>query len=242
MGIAEPLEPRQLLAGPAVVALTITGTEQEVTGVVLTFSDPLDPATAQNRDAYFLGRDKVAADHGWDPLGLGDRPRETDRIQVGSATYDDANRTVTLTPAAPFNLFERLRRVRISGRGETAVRDVVGVPLDGNRDGTPGDSGVVRVRVTRSERITYRDVDGDRVKLKLVGPGKLWGLIPVRRDLGAIFFLNRSNLLRSGLLGWVVPNARTGDGQATIRQLSGTRFASLPLLENPSLRVEILDP
>ena len=242
MSTAEPLEPRRLFAGPAVVALRVTGTEQEVTGVVLTFSDSLDPGTAQNPDAYFIGRDKIAADHGWDPLGLGDRPRETDRIKVGSATYDEANRTVTLTPATPFNLFERLRRVRVSGRGDTAVRDVAGVPLDGNRDGTPGDSGVVRMRVTRSERITYRDVDGDRVKLKLVGPGKLWGLIPARRDLGAIFFLNRSNLLRSGLLGWVVPNRRTGDGQATIRQLSGTRFASLPLLENPTLRVEILDP
>jgi hypothetical protein len=242
MGMVEALETRQLFAGPAVVAIRITGTEQEVTGVQLTFSDALDPVTAQNPDAYALNRKKVTADHGFDPLGLTDRPREIDKVRIREAVYDDASRTVTIVPAVSFNLYERLRKVRVSGKGDDAVRDVAGVPLDGDRDGTPGDTAILRLRLARSQRITFREVDGDQVKLKLVGPGKIWGVIPARRDLAPIFFLNRTNALKSGLQGWVVPNGKTGDGLGLIRQLSGTTFASTPILETPSIRVEIVDP
>jgi hypothetical protein len=241
--MVEAMEPRRLLVGPVVLAMSMLGTEQEVTGIVLTFSDRLDPASAQNTRAYFVGRfDRVTADHGWDPLGLTDRPRETDRVQLQSAVYDDAARTVTLTPATSFNLFERFRRLRISGRGPTAVKDVAGVPLDGDRDGTPGDSGVLRLRVNRSKRISFRELDGDRVKLRLFGPGRIWSLIDRRRAVAPVFFLNRTNGLRSSLNGYVVQNRRTGDGIATLRQISGTAFASVPLLANPAFRVEIVNP
>jgi hypothetical protein len=241
--MVERMEPRRLLAGPAVVAMHLTGTEQEVTGVVLTFSDRLDPASAQNTRAYFLGRLKPGGeDLFWDPLNLSDPPKQTVRIRIQSALYDDDARTVTLRPAATFNLFDRFRRVRISGKGDTAVKDLAGVPLDGNRDGVPGDSKLLKMHVVAAKRVRYREADRDRVKLHLLGPGKIWAMIPTRREVAPIVFLNRTNALKSGLTGYVVPNRRHGDGIATIRQISGVAFASVPLLVNPSFRVEIVDP
>lgn len=239
---AESMEPRRLLAGPQVVALTMLGSEQEVTGIVLTFSAPLDPVSAQNPRAYLIGQTKVTGEHGFDPLGLGDRPREKVRVQLQSAVYDPAAQTVTLTPAAPFNLFDKFRRIRISGRGETAVRDAAGAPIDGDANGTPGGSLVVRARLIRSSTVTFREADGDRVKLRLVGPGKLWAVVSRTRDFAPVVFLNKTNALRSGLVGSVVQNRRTGDGVATIRQISGTTFAAVPLLVDPAFRVEIVNP
>lgn len=238
----EPMEPRRLLAGPQVVALTMLGSEQEVTGIVLTFSAPLDPASAQNPKAYLIGQTKVTGEHGFDPLGLSDRPREKVRVQLQSAVYDPAAQTVTLTPAAPFNLFDKFRRIRISGRGETAVRDAAGVPIDGDNNGTPGGSLLVRARLVRSSAVTFREADGDRVKLRLEGPGRLWAVVSRTRGFAPVVFLNRTNALRSSLDGSVVRHRRTGDGVATVRQISGTTFAAVPLLVDPAFRVEIANP
>ena len=239
---AESMEPRRLLAGPQVVALTFAGGEQEVTGIVLTFSAPLDPATSQNPRAYLVGRTRVTAEAGFDPLGLGDRPREKERVQLLSAVYDPAAQTVTLTPAAPFNLFDKFRRIRISGRGDTAVRDAAGAVIDGDNNGTPGGSAVVKAKLLRSSAVTFRDADGDRGRLRLVGPGRLWAVVSRSRQFAPVVFLNRTNALKSGLIGSVVRNRRTGDGVVTIRQISGTTFAAVPLLVDPAFRVEITNP
>src|SRR4029450_8531294 len=67
--IVEGLEERRLLAGPQGVGIHMVGPEPKVTAVVLTCSDRLDPVSAQNPDAYFVGREVVLDDVGWDPLG-----------------------------------------------------------------------------------------------------------------------------------------------------------------------------
>jgi hypothetical protein len=226
-----------------VVGLTVLGTEQEVTGVVLAFNVPLDPATAQNADAYFLGRDVVqGGDAFWDPLNLNDPPSETKRIRLQSAAYDPSAQTVTLTPTTPFDLFGKLRRIRVSGRGDLAVRDAAGNPIDGNDDGRPGGSEVLRLRVKRASRFQFREADGDRARLRLHGPGEIWAVTSRQREFAPVLFLNKTNVLRSGLTGSVVRNRRTGDGVVTIRQLSGTAFASAPLLADPAFRVEQVIP
>ena len=241
--VMESMEPRRLLAGP-VVAMTILGTEQEVTGVVLTFNVPLDPASAQNPDAYFLGRNRVQGgdDEFWDPLNLNDPPTVSQRVRLQSAVYDPAAQTVTLTPATPFDLFDKFRRVRVSGRGATAVRDASGAPIDGNGDGTPGGSAVLRLRVARASRFQFREADGDRARLRLHGPGEIWSVTSRRREFAPVLFLNKTNALRSDLVGSVIRHRRTGDGVVTLRQISGTAFASVPLLADPAFRVEMAIP
>jgi hypothetical protein len=238
----ESMEPRRLLAGP-VAAMIILGTEQEVTGIVLTFKVALDPASAQNLDAYFVGRDKVKGeDKFWDPLNLHDPPKVSERVKLQSAVYDPAAQTVTLTPATPFDIFDKFRRVRVSGRGTVAVRDAAGVVIDGNGDGTPGGSALVRARVVKTSRFNFREPDGDRAHFRLVGPGKIWAVTSRRRDFAPVLFLNRTSALSSGLIGKVTPNRRTGDGVVTIRQISGTAFASVPILADPAFRVEVASP
>lgn len=241
--IPEPLEPRRLFAGPTLVGLHFGGTETEVTSVVLTFSGPLDPASAQNTAAYFVGRDRPGdPDAFWDPLDLNDNSPKTDRIPLQSAVYDDAARAVTLTPATSFNVLDRLRRIRVSGRGATAVKDATGIPFDGNRDGVPGDSGVMRLRVRATRTVVFRDADGDRARVKLTGPGKIVSVTATRRQTPPILFLNRTNALKTGVTGFVARNRRTGDGVATIRQLSGTAFAAVGILTSPSFRIDFVSP
>ena len=238
----QTMEPRRLLAGPAVVSITMTGTEQETTGIILTFSAPLDPVTAQNPKAYFVGRTEAVGEAGYDPLGLYDRPRETKRVNLQSAVYDPATTSVALRPAAPFNLFDRFRRVRISGKGDNAVKDAAGVTIDGNHDDVPGGDSVIRTRLVRSKRVNFTEADGDRAHLRLHGPGKIWAVVAKNKQTPPVLFLNRSNALKSGLTGSVQRHQRTGDGVVTIRQISGTTFASLPILGDPAFRVELVSP
>jgi hypothetical protein len=241
--IPEALESRIVFSGPTLVAMHFTGTEQEVTSVVLTFSDRLDPASAQNANAYFVGRNTPGTkDAFWDPLDLNDNSPQADRIPMRSAVYDDASQSVTLTPATAFNVMDRLRRVRVSGRGASAVKDAAGVPFDGNHDGRPGDSGVMRLRVQATKNVVFRDADGDRARVRLSGPGKIVSITATRRQTPPILFLNRTNALKSGVIGSVARNRRTGDGVATIRQLSGTAFATVGILTNPLFRIEIVNP
>jgi hypothetical protein len=241
--IPEALESRIVFAGPTLVAMHFTGTEQEVTSVVLTFSDRLDPASAQNPNAYFVGRNTPGTkDAFWDPLDLNDNSPQADRIPMRTAVYDDASQTVTLTPATAFNVMDRLRRIRVSGRGASAVKDVAGVAFDGNRDGVPGGSGVMRLRVQATKNVVFRDADGDRARVRLSGPGKIVSITATRRQTAPILFLNRTNALKSGVIGSVVRNRRTGDGVATIRQISGTGFATVGILTSPLFRIEIVNP
>lgn len=232
-----------MLATTPVVAVAMTGSEQEVSGVVLAFNVDLDPATAQDPRAYFLGRNrKGGGDAFWDPLGLNDPKASTDRIKLQSAVYDPASRTVTLTPATPFNVFDKFRRIRVSGRGATAVKDAAGAPLDGNGDGRPGGHAVLRTNLTRTTTLTFREDDGDRARLRLLGPGKIWAVVSRGRDFPPILFLNKTSALKTGLTGNVVRNRRTGDGVVTIRQISGAAFASVPILLDPAFRVEVVTP
>lgn len=241
--MVELMEPRRMLATTPVVAVAMTGSEQKITGIVLTFNIDLDPATAQDPRAYFIGRNRTSGgDAFWDPLGLNDPKTSTSRIKLQSAVYEPASRTVTLTPATPFDVFDRFRRIRVSGRGPTAVKDATGVPLDGNGDARPGGNAVLRTRIRRTTNLTFRDNDGDRARLRLLGPGKIWAVVSRQRGFAPLLFLNKTSALKTGLTGGVVRNRRTGDGVVTIRQLSGTAFASVPILLDPAFRVELVTP
>jgi len=91
-----------------------------VNAVVLTFNEPLNPASTQNLAAYAFGKPPVVnTSSSDDGLSLTDflpfrvtgrekpdtvKPRliRYGKILFSSAVYDDTNDTVTLTPVAPF--------------------------------------------------------------------------------------------------------------------------------------------
>lgn len=99
----------------------------------LAFNRALNPASAQNPSNYTLtaaGRDRRFG------------TRDDVRVRIGSASYNAATNSVTLTPRGRFqaNLAYQLRVV---GSGLT---DAAGRPLDGNRDGTPGGDALANLR------------------------------------------------------------------------------------------------
>jgi uncharacterized repeat protein (TIGR01451 family) len=113
---------------PTVVALQRFGFHTQPTLLVLTFSEPLDPATAQNTRAY-----RIIDPHGH-------------TIVVDRAMYDPEAQTVTLFPHRKLNLHLRYRLI-VSGTGPNAVTNAEGVPLDGANNGRPGSDFVTFVTI-----------------------------------------------------------------------------------------------
>jgi len=241
--MVESMEARRLMSGPSVVAMRFIGTETEVTGIALTFNGPLEPASAQDPKAYFVGRTKQEKNEDFfDPFGLNETEEVTVKVHLQSATYDAATQTVTLTPAAPFNLFKKFRRIKVRGNGAHVVKDATGAAIDGNFNNKPGGDLMVRTRLVRAKNFDFKENDGDRASLHLDGPGRLWAIKSKQRMFAPVVHLHETNALKSVLKGKVKPNKKTGDGVATIHQLSGTTFASVPLLSDPAFRVEVIDP
>lgn len=252
----EPLERRSLLsaAPPASAAEAVDTTplrlvaEQLIgsdprnqTGVILTFSEALDPASATNLKNYRIGKRtnqsiKYSDD---DP----DRYQHDskDQIRFASAVYDPANFTVTLTAVKPFNITGRFRTIRVLSRDELAVRDVAGNKLDGQGDGKFKDA-IEKFTFTRGTRISYGELDADRVTLRLTGPGRIWVLR--KTDGGRVLhrgnalrvYLDRTDPARSILTGKVVDQG-PGDGIAVIQELVNSSTAQVEIASDPSFQI-----
>ena len=106
------------------VPLTITkvqrhGIHAQPTTLVLTFSSPLNPTSAQNAANYRI-------------LGPGGR-----NFPVQSAVYNSTTHTVTLTMSQRLSWVKQYK-IRVKGSSSTGVTDVGGTLIDGNGDGKPG--------------------------------------------------------------------------------------------------------
>jgi hypothetical protein len=238
----ERMEVRRHFAAQPVVAVAMTGTVDAVNGIILTFGMPLDPASAQNVEAYSISRRVKGKDSSFGGIDLGSSGGGARRVSFTSAVYDPAAQAVTLTPSVPFNLPKRFRRLRVGGTGTNAVNDATGAPIDGDGDGTPGGSNVIHVRVGRSKHFNYKEADGDVGRFRLAGPGRLWAFADKRRTVAPVIFLSDANPQKSRLIGSVVRNPRSGDGVVTIHQLTGASSASTPLLADPAFRIEVVNP
>jgi hypothetical protein len=242
----EPLESRQLLSGgPVVTGVHIIGAARAITGIVVSFNESLDPASAQDTLAYRFGR---PIPHTSDSTGpsLGDflpflaRPKvrlvKQGKIQFASATYDDATHSVTLTPYKRFNGAQFFRVLRVIGSGTHVVKDVAGNPVDGNSDGTGGDDAVIRWVKKNNNRIAYRDGDGDRVALTLRGRGTLYVFKSTTFFTGAWVFVDhpRANTVLSGN----VTQSANGDGKAVIPELEGAGGINNGLANNPQFVIQ----
>jgi hypothetical protein len=237
---AQPLEGRLFMAADVpLVAQAFHGPAEDVTAVVLTFDVPLDPVTAANTAAYRIVTVKKERDDGI--FGDGSIQTETDRIDLASASYDPVANAVTLTPERPFAVRRNFKSIRVIGTGARAVLTAGGTPLDGDGDGRPGGDVVVRYRANARRSLTFRDADGDRVRLRLRGPGELLYLAPSKgRSTPTLFFRDTDPVV--SVLSGTVKKARRGDGVADIAQISGTSRANVVIAADPTFRIRALTP
>jgi len=105
--------------GPQITSVKRYGIHWMPTALVLTFNQPLDPATAQDVNNYVI----------IDPLGH--------RVFINSAVYDPTTQTVSLHPARRMN-FHYGYKLTVSGAQPGGVTDQQGLLLDGKNSGTPG--------------------------------------------------------------------------------------------------------
>jgi uncharacterized membrane protein/transglutaminase-like putative cysteine protease len=117
-GIA-PLVTHRPTDGPVIGKVQRFGYHMRPTALQLSFSESLDPASAQNVANYVL-----TDFHGRD-------------VGIASAVYDSSTDSVTLHPAARLKVREIYRLV-VLGTGTSHVTDVSGRALDGSGTGSPG--------------------------------------------------------------------------------------------------------
>lgn len=239
----EALEPRSLLsAGPSVSSVEIVGNVHTITGVVVAFNEALNPATAQDPQAFLFGKPPPPGSN--NAFNLGDllpflakphvRSVIAGKIQWSSVTYNDANHSVTLTPIAPFKAERFMRVLRVKGTGAHLVKDAAGNVLDGGADS------VTRWSFHVGKLVHYTDNDGDAVTLTLRGRGKIYTFIRKSGDPDPTVFVDGVTPA-SRLTGAVRPR-RGGDGAANIAELDGLGSISTNLFNNPKFRVQSVDP
>lgn len=263
----EPLEHRTLLSasaspavdataagtsGPQIVAVHVIGPPSDATGVVVTFNEAMDPATAQDKASYVLVKhiNKDSQDNGGGffdiPFTDNTTPASSELVKIhfSSAVYDDATHSVTLTPKHTFEIRRRFRILRVAGKGDHAITDTAGMALDGNYDGLPGGNAALKYKSHRGHFVNIKDVDGDHLKLQLSGPGQI--LLTQRRrhpdPAGALVFLLGTNANQSTLTGKVKISKKGGDGIVPLAELTGVSAAQVNILNDPSIPIGMTQP
>ncbi len=129
--------------GPIVTSVLRAGFHAMSTQIVLTFDEQLDPTTATSTSNYTL------VDSAFD----GElRTLDDQFLTPVSTTYDAGAQSVTLDFGRPIGLFRPLL-LMANGTLPDAIRDLGGEPLDGDRDGEPGDDFVTVL----DERVLVRN-------------------------------------------------------------------------------------
>ena len=239
----ESLEPRSLLSsGPTVTSVEMVGNVHNITGVVVTFNESLNAATAQDPQAYLFGKPPPPSSN--NGFNLGDffpfaakphvRSVVGGKIQFSSVTYNDASRSVTLTPVAPFKAERFMRALRVKGTGTHVVKDLAGNVLNGGADG------VIRWSFHLGKQVIYRDNDGDVVTLTLRGRGRIYTFIRKTGDPDPTVFVDATTA--ASTLTGRIRRGRTSDGAANIAELEGAGGIHTNLLNNPQFRVESNQP
>lgn len=243
--LVEGLESRQMFSsGPTLIDIHLTGTVRDITSVVLSFDQPLDPTVAQDLQSYQFGRvipanSNDTSGFNWgNLLGLLAQPKmaliKNYKVQFTSADYDATNYAVTLTPVRAFNAITWFRIVRVMGVGVNAITDTFGDPLNG------GANTYVHWFPYIGKSFIYRDGDGDLVSIRLRGPGQIVGFLQTNTFHAPTIFVLNGNA-RSVLTGNVI-QARTGDGVAIIPELQGADVVQNELATNPDFNILTTEP
>lgn len=199
---------------PAVLDAQFVTNAGVVNGVALRFSEPMDESLTEDMKNYdiFLRKEKR----------LGGAFTRT-RVEIESAVYEINSRTVTLTTAETLK-DNKVYEVLVASNSQIqGVRSIEGEFLDGNFDNDAGDD--FTGYLSRATRVTYFDEQGDRVSLKLIGPGKMELFRDVERNLRQLRMIGTSeDTILTGTFQPTLPESLT-DGRATIKTLfTGTGF------------------
>jgi len=239
----EGLESRSLLSsGPAVSSVELVGNVHNITGVVVTFNESLNAATAQDPQAYLFGKPPPPKSNNGFSLGdllpFAAKPHVRSvvggKIQFSSLTYNEASRSVTLTPVVPFKAERFMRALRVKGTGTHVVKDLAGNVLNGGADG------VIRWSYHVGKQVTYRDNDGDVVTLTLRGRGRIYTFIRKAGDPDPTVFVDGATA--ASTLTGTVRRGRNSDGAANIAELEGAGVIHTNLLNNPQFHVQSTQP
>jgi hypothetical protein len=117
-----------LHASPTVQSLQRLVVHTQATHLILTFSESLNAATAEDLSNYHItapGRDGRFGTH------------DDRTVAITSAVYDPAQHTVTLTTLQRLSWTNRYE-IWVNGSSPAGVTDLAGNLLDGNNDGKPG--------------------------------------------------------------------------------------------------------
>ncbi len=169
--------------------------------MIVTFSEGLDATEAEDEANYTI-------------IVPGKRPRN---IPVTDAQYNAGTFEVTLTlgSTAKANILNKNLRFNLTVDGTTSVQDVAGNTLDGDEDGDSG--GDFRGAFVVGNKISYIDDDGDKISLKLKGPGEMQLWLDATNVARRLRFVgtNAANTILSGKI------AGDGDGETTIEDVVG---------------------
>jgi hypothetical protein len=274
LSVIEPLEQRRMLSGgtentptaslfspaaasvtadnadvtpPSVVGVRILGTSRETSAVMVTFSEPLDVARAQQVDNFKISRKQSNDDSGFFSNPFDDGKSEgRQTIKIDTATYDDATRTVTLVPHEAFNGVKRFRRLRIDASAGTGVADVAGNLLDGDENGEAGERAFYKLRFKESRSVSYKEGDGDRVKLQVTGPGTMSVLqrLDAHKHMigGAAQVILSDDTSSSTVLSGKVKAGHASDGVATIDVVSNAGEATIAIAQDPAFAIGAIEP
>lgn len=188
---------------PVVTGVQLYGDAGSITCLAITFSEPLNPASARNGLAYML----------YD-LGSGGSYGDGDDTQVAYLPpgYDPTTNTVYLNPASPLPT-GRQYAVLLKGTGPASLLDLAGNPLGG------GAADFVTL-FARGVSLNYTDSNGDAVSLRLKKGGFMDLL---RKPSGDASLLVVQGTVRgvSTLSGTVTKSRGRGDGVTTIDAIQG---------------------
>jgi hypothetical protein len=125
---------------PAMVSMAgvsvVSDRHKRMTQLVIRFNGAVDPVEATRIATYRL----ATAGRG----GSFDAKKGIKLTKLGSAAYDAASHSVTLTLAKPIKL-KKAMQLRISGLGSSGLSDASGRLIDGNQDGQPGGDAIAIV-------------------------------------------------------------------------------------------------
>jgi hypothetical protein len=182
--------------GPTVNDVRFTADAKRVMTVILTFSEALDETEAEDEANYAI-------------TVPGKKPRN---IPVTAAQYNAATFEVTLTlgSTAKADVLKKNVRFNLTVNGTASVQDAAGNILDGDEDGDSG--GDFQGGFIVGNKINYIDNDGDKVSLKLKGPGEMQIWLTPAAGARRLRFVGTTaaNTVLSGKV------AGAGDGATTI--------------------------
>jgi hypothetical protein len=204
---------------PTVQSITLNHVGKRITSLTVLFNKPVSQASAEALSSYGL----FSRNHDG-PYATG--PRSP--IKLKTASYDASGDSVTITPRKSLAENKVYQFVAYASDG---VTDTSGNALQGNGDTTSSNYSAF---FGLGNHLNYVDADGDKITLKLSGPG----LLDLRRAFdGDASSLILDDTTPDSVLSGKVVKGKYGDGLATIDLVGPTGGVNDELTKPPFIIV-----